>query len=239
MKFLEYTPFDSINLFLEQLDLGDCTIRGNLEAFSCKHTATDRRLSISLEHEILDYLGKSSDSDPSSPVEHLASRSRWAMVPPFIEASNKLGRKTLIYLVLTLGHIYPDYDFSAVRAHLFFQEEELESFKQMVDTYLSDASRQWAATNEGSSLLDSMTKAIDEVIKIKECDIYSYNPDSDADPVLEKGAIWSFNYYFYNRKLKRVVSFRCYCTSKLSGDDFLTGVASDGEEEDALIDMDI
>uniref|UniRef100_A0A804P9X8 Lipoyl-binding domain-containing protein n=1 Tax=Zea mays TaxID=4577 RepID=A0A804P9X8_MAIZE len=68
-----------------------------------------------------------------------------------------------------------------------------------------------SATNEGSSLLDSMTKAIDEVIKIKECDIYSYNPDSDADPVLEKGAIWSFNYYFYNRKLNRVVSFRCYC----------------------------
>lgn len=224
MKFLEYTPFDSINLFLEQLNLGDCTIRGNLEAFSCKHTATDRRLSISLEHEILDYLGKSSDSDPSSPVEHLSSRS---------------SRKTLIYLVLTLGHIYPDYDFSAVRAHLFFQEEKLESFKQIVDTYLSDAARQWAATNEGSSLLDSMTKAIDEVIKLRECDIYSYNPDSDADPVLEKGAIWSFNYFFYNRKLKRVVSFRCYCTSKLSGDDFLTGVASDGEEEDALIDMDI
>lgn len=224
MKFLEYTPFDSLNLFLEQLNLGDCTIRGSLEAFSCKHTATDRRLSISLEHEILDYLGKSSDSDPSSPVEHLSSRS---------------SRKTLIYLVLTLGHMYPDYDFSAVRAHLFFQEEELESFKQMVDTYLSDASRQWAAKNEGSSLLDSMIKAIDEVIKIRDCDIYSYNPDSDGDPVLEKGAIWSVNYFFYNRKLKRVVSFRCYSTSKLSGDDFLTGVASDGEEEDALIDMDI
>jgi len=52
MKFLEYTPFDSINLFLDQLNLGDCTIRGNLEAFSCKNTATDRRLSISLEHEV-------------------------------------------------------------------------------------------------------------------------------------------------------------------------------------------
>ncbi|TVU30169.1 hypothetical protein EJB05_21778 [Eragrostis curvula] len=200
MKFLEYTPFDSINLFLEQLNLGDCTIRGNLEAFSCKHTGTDRRLSISLEHEILDYLGKSSDSDPSSPVEHLSSRS---------------SRKTLIYLVLTLGHMYPDYDFSAVQAHLFFREEEWESFKLMIDTYLSDASRQWATTNDGTSLLDSMTKAIDEVIKIRECDIYSYNPDSDGDPVLEKGAI------------------------KLSGDDFLIGAPSDGEEEDALIDMDI
>jgi hypothetical protein len=50
---------------------------------------------------------------------------------------------------------------------------------------------------------------------------------------------WSFYYFFYNRKLKRVVSFRCYCTSKLSADDFLIGAASDGEEEDALIDMDI
>uniref|UniRef100_A0A453DVE0 Uncharacterized protein n=1 Tax=Aegilops tauschii subsp. strangulata TaxID=200361 RepID=A0A453DVE0_AEGTS len=51
---------------------------------------------------------------------------------------------------------------SAVRAHLFFKEEDMESFKQMVDNYLSEASRLWAARNEGSSLLDSMTKAIDE-----------------------------------------------------------------------------
>uniref|UniRef100_A0A0D9ZS05 Repressor of RNA polymerase III transcription n=1 Tax=Oryza glumipatula TaxID=40148 RepID=A0A0D9ZS05_9ORYZ len=224
MKFLEYTPFDSINLFLDNLDLGDCTIRGNLEAFSCKHTGNDRRLSISLEHEILDCLSKSSDSDHSSPVEHLSCRS---------------SRKTLIYLVLTLSHMYPDYDFSAVRAHLFFKEEEWESFKEMTDTYLSEASKQWAATNEGTSLLDSMTNVIDEVIKIGESDIYSYNPDQDGDPFLEKGVIWSINFFFYNRKLKRVVSFRCSCISKISGDDFLTSAPSDGEEEDALIDMDI
>jgi hypothetical protein len=29
-----------------------------------------------------------------------------------------------------------------------------------------------------------------QVIKIRECDIYSYNPDTDADPVLEKGAMY-------------------------------------------------
>ncbi|KQK02613.1 repressor of RNA polymerase III transcription MAF1 homolog isoform X1 [Brachypodium distachyon] len=224
MKLLEYTPFDSLNVFLDELNLGDCTIRGTLEAFSCKHAGNDRRLSISLEHEILDYLGKSSDSDPPSPVEHLSCRS---------------SRKMLIYLVLTLGHMYPDYDFSAVRAHLFFREEDWESFKQMLDTYLSETSTLWAANTDGCSLLDSMTKVIDEVIKIRECDIYSYNPDSDGDPFLEKGAIWSFNFFFYNRKLKRVVSFRCCCTSKLAGDDFLAGAISDGEEEDALIDMDI
>jgi len=29
-----------------------------------------------------------------------------------------------------------------------------------------------------------------QVIKIRECDIYSYNPDSDGDPVQEKGAMY-------------------------------------------------
>nr|XP_010938092.1 repressor of RNA polymerase III transcription maf1 isoform X3 [Elaeis guineensis] len=120
MKFLEYTPLDSINLFLDHLNLGESTIKGNLEAFSCKHTGTDRKLSLSLEHEILDYLGQSSDSDPSSPVEYLSSRS---------------SRRTLIYLVLTLSHMYPDYDFRCTG------EEEWETFKQIYDTYLFEAAR--------------------------------------------------------------------------------------------------
>ncbi|OAY65344.1 Repressor of RNA polymerase III transcription MAF [Ananas comosus] len=225
MKFLEYTPLDSINQFLNHLNLGECTIKGNLEAFSCKHTGTDRKLSISLEHEILDYLSQSSDSDPPSPVDYLSSRS---------------SRKTLIYLVLTLSHMYPDYDFSsAVRAHLFFKEEEWDSFKQIIDTYLFEAAKEWDTSTVGSTLLESMTKAIDEVIKIKECEIYSYNPDFDGDPFSEKGAIWSFNFFFYNRKLKRVVSFRCCCVSNLAGDSFLSDEAFSDEEEDLLIDMDM
>lgn len=68
--------------------------------------------------------------------------------------------------------------------------------------------------NEGSSLLDSTAKAIDEVtvfpfgivseivsadhiwylmviqvVKLAECEIYSYNPDAEDDPLLEKGAM--------------------------------------------------
>ncbi|GKV42942.1 hypothetical protein SLEP1_g50292 [Rubroshorea leprosula] len=96
MKFLEYTPLDRLNDFLSNLNLGERQIKGTLEAYSCKHTGTDKRLSLSLENEILDYLGKSSDTDSSSPADFLLSRS---------------SRKTLIYLVLTLYHMYPDYDF--------------------------------------------------------------------------------------------------------------------------------
>ncbi|XP_031402940.1 repressor of RNA polymerase III transcription MAF1 homolog isoform X2 [Punica granatum] len=174
MKFLEYTPLERINDFLDHLNLGERTIKGCLEAYSCKHTGTDKRLSFSLEHEILDYLGKSSDSDSPSRADSLLSRS---------------SRKTLIYLVLALYHMYPDYDFSAVKAHQFFTEETWGSFKQIFDTYMFEASKAWIEVNGDGSLLQTLYEALDEVVKLPECEIYSYNPNSDADPFAETGAI--------------------------------------------------
>ncbi|KAK8631187.1 hypothetical protein V6N13_079946 [Hibiscus sabdariffa] len=247
MKFLEYTPLDRINDFLNDLNLGERSIKGSLEAYSCKHTGTDKRLSLSLENEILDYLGKSSDTDSSSPVEFLLSRS---------------SRKTLIYLVLTLYHMYPDYDFSAVKAHQFFTEESWDTFKQIFDTYMLEASKvqvgqnpapfpspvmtlganavhEWVETYGGSSLLETIYKALDEVVKLSECEIYSYNPDSDVDPFLEKGAIWSFGFFFYNRKQKRVVSFSFCCLSNLVADGFVADNLCNEEDGEIFDNMDI
>ncbi|KAG6485117.1 hypothetical protein ZIOFF_053646 [Zingiber officinale] len=318
MKFLEYTPLDSINLFLNHLNLGESTIKGHLEAFSCKQTGTDRKLSFSLEQEILDYLEQSSDNDSPSSVEYLTSRS---------------SRKTLIYLVLTLSHIYPDYDFSLPHVeatwqpaeNLFFPElgvlssvqceliciserktgivsgkylttislKRLEYVPLLVSAFddtkvmviavllnivaaeflmylnntggdngggcegnkvvyggfvmlapavgkgASVVSPEWATENAGSSLFDSMTNVIDEVVKLNECEIYSYNPDFDGNPFLEKGSIWSFNLFFYNRKLKCIVSFRCCCVSNLIAEDFGVNEMIEDEEEDFLIGMDM
>lgn len=44
-----------------------------------------------------------------------------------------------------------------------------------------------------------------------DCDVYSYRKDgsSDVDPFSERSAIWSFTYFFYNRRLKRIVFFSC------------------------------
>ncbi|GKU90223.1 hypothetical protein SLEP1_g4241 [Rubroshorea leprosula] len=224
MKFLEYTPLDRINDFLSNLNLGERQIKGTLEAYSCKHTGTDKRLSLSLENEILDYLGKSSDTDSSSPADFLLSRS---------------SRKTVIYLVLTLYHMYPDYDFSAVKAHQFFTEESWDTFKQIFDTYMIEASKEWVETYGDSSLLETVYKALDEVVKLSDCEIYSYNPDSDADPFLEKGAIWSFIFFFYNRKQKRVVSFHFCCLSNLVVDGFPMDSLCYEEDGEIFDDMDM
>ncbi|KAL7171043.1 hypothetical protein ACSBR2_035830 [Camellia fascicularis] len=185
--------------------------------------------------QILDYLGKSSDTDSSSPVEYLCSC--------------RSSRKALIYLILTLYHMYPDYDFSAVKAHQFFMEESWDSFKQIFDAYMFEASKKsdgasydsydFVEANEGSPLLDTLYRALDEVVKLAECEIYSYNPDSDSDPFLEKGAIWSFTFFFYNRKLKRVVSFRFSCLSNLVAEGFLTDGVSYKEDGEIFDDMDV
>lgn len=224
MKYLEYTPLDRINDFLSHVNLGERTIKGCLEAYSCKHTGTDKKLSLSLENEIFDYLGKSLDTDSSSPVEYLSCRS---------------SRKTLIYLLLTLYHMYPDYDFSAVKAHQFFTEESWDSFKQIFDIYMFEASKEWHDTNEGSPLLENLYKALDEVVKVAECDIYTYNPEADADPFLERGAIWSYHFFFYNRRLKRVVSFRFSCVSNLVGEGLLLDDSSFDEDGEIFDGMDM
>ncbi|KAF6169056.1 hypothetical protein GIB67_038553 [Kingdonia uniflora] len=103
MKFLEYSPLDKINEFLSDLSLGESSIHATLEAYSCKHSGTDRKLSLSFEHQILDCLGKSS--------------------PPDFFLSSRASRKTLIYLLLTLTHMYPDYDFRYF--YYYYWEEDL------------------------------------------------------------------------------------------------------------------
>lgn len=44
----------------------------------------------------------------------------------------------------------------------------------------------------------------------------SYRPDGTSDPFSETGIIWSFNFFFYNRKLRRILFFTCRATCKSS-----------------------
>ena len=50
-----------------------------------------------------------------------------------------------------------------------------------------------------------MWRVINHEMSLAECSIYSYHPDEDPYDG-EDGAIWSFNYFFFNKNRKRV----CY-----------------------------
>lgn len=64
-------------------------------------------------------------------------------------------------------------------------------------------------TFSDTQLQNALWTTIDDEIQLTDCDIYSYNPDLNSDPFGEPGSLWSFNYFFYNKKLKRIVFFNC------------------------------
>lgn len=113
-----------LNSFLDNVNVGDIIVKGELEAYSCKLAGLDKKLSRSLEEEV---------AAASSPAELSMSP-----VGPLQEMNS---RKTLVYLILTLNHIYPDYDFSLLRAHHFSKEEGTSIIEEMVDGHLLEASK--------------------------------------------------------------------------------------------------
>merc|ERR1740137_213199 len=125
---------------------------------------------------------------------------------------DKINRKTLFYLVSTLNaSFYPDYDFSNSSSQEFSREPSLEWVVRTVERQLLAVAR-----TEFSQMSAAMWKALDEHINLRECEIYSYNPDQTSDPYSEDGCLWSYNYFFYNSSLKRTVFFTCRAVSNYS-----------------------
>jgi len=73
------------------------------------------------------------------------------------------------------------------------------------------------AMDHYSKVRHDLWHTLNEEIRLQDCDIYSYTPDLANDPFVEDGCLWSFNYFFYNRKMKRVVLFTCQAQSPFSG----------------------
>ncbi|CAH2286309.1 repressor of RNA polymerase III transcription MAF1 homolog isoform X2 [Pelobates cultripes] len=203
MKLLENSRFEAVNSQL-CVETGDAHIIGRIESYSCKMAGDDKHMFKQFCQEgqphVLEALsppqtggvspgrlGKSHGGDEDGPL------------------SDKCSRKTLFYLIATLNESFrPDYDFSTARSHEFSREPSLNWVANAVNSSLVSA-----LGEHFTSLKSSLWDAVDEEINLLECDIYSYNPDLDSDPFGEDGSLWSFNYFFYNKKLKRIVFFTC------------------------------
>jgi len=136
-----------------------------------------------------------------------------------------INRKTLFYLIATLNSAFPDYDFMDVKSDEFSKEPSLQYVMTAIDTNLSATARDYY-----TQLRQQLWAAVDDEIQLPECDIYSYNPDLGSDPYGEDGCLWSFNYFFYNKRLKRIVFFTCRAINPIYPID--SGFGSDIDMED-------
>uniref|UniRef100_T1GUE3 Repressor of RNA polymerase III transcription MAF1 homolog n=1 Tax=Megaselia scalaris TaxID=36166 RepID=T1GUE3_MEGSC len=201
MKLLESSRFEALNNALS-FQTGDSTVFGRIESYSCKMVAADKALYKRFTAEI-----------PSMNLQALSPPQTLIDLSPNFNRNNSSGdegimcdtisRKTLFYLIATLNSAFePDYDFSDAKSSEFSKEPSLQWVINSINSNLSAL-----AGDQYNVLRTPLWAAVDDEINLNECDIYSYNPDLSSDPFGEPGCLWSFNYFFYNKKLKRIVFF--------------------------------
>jgi len=180
MKFLPVQSLDAASSFITR-DEGGTVIVGRIEAYSCKRVAAENKLCSSLESKLL---LKSSGGHSVSPFGPLIQKS---------------SRATLIDLICALNLAFPDYDFSNLIYGDYFvtQEYALEDIDRILSTNISNYDQ----------IKNFIWDAVNAEILIDDCDIYSFNPEPDNDPFDEEGHLWNFNYFFYNRNLKKMLLF--------------------------------
>lgn len=204
MKLLESTTFEAINNAL-QIQNGDSKIVGRIESYSCKMAGTDKALYKRFNPEGVN----PNDLQALSPPQTSYSQySRSMSGDEDGTLCDTISRKTLFYLIATLNSSFPDYDFMDVKSHEFSKEPSLKWVTNAIDSQLTAT-----VGDTYKALLPAFWAAIDDEISLENCAIYSYNSDLCSDPFGEDGCLWSFNYFFYNKKLKRIVFFTCRASS--------------------------
>ena len=118
-----------------------------------------------------------------------------------------VSRRTLFNILALLNQSYPDYDFSQTKS-ASFRKVAYQDCVASVDDKLV------ATVHNYGHFREHLWRSIDDSIKIGECKIYSYIPHYSGDPFTEDGCIWSFNFLFFNKVLKRFLFFACRALSK-------------------------
>jgi len=177
--------------------------------------------------------------------------------PNFSYSNSALGdfqhtctRRLMTDIILTLNISFPDYDFSNVKPSHFEKVKWNNSNIHRTNEKLTDLE-----VREGKSFLSDLWKAIDDVINIAESDVYSYAPPNkfdDDDPLsflmhtldgtdaTNMVPLWTFNFFFINKSLKRILLFTCVQTVRNGmalttvdeRDDYLPLTVGDYREDD-------
>lgn len=237
MKLLDNTNLEWLNsaLFTET---NDCRIVGRIESYSCKMAGEDKRLFKVLSHD-----ASPNELTALAPPQTVISLSPntssgyGRSLSSADEAENPLNyvcsRKTLYYLISTLNASFrPDYDFSDSKSEEFSREPSVTWVKNSINSTLETV-----LGERYGHLKGTLWSTVDEEINLKECNVYSYNPDLDSDPYGDEGCLWSFNFFFYNLKMKRIVFFTCKAQAASADEDSGFGenglaLAEDYMEED-------
>ena len=125
-------------------------------------------------------------------------------------SGDEKARKRIIDLISTLNAMHDDYDFSESLSEQFVQHRSINDIIPIVNKNVAEVME---LRVEG--FLNQLWSEINKAIQVRDCQVYSYLP-ADGDPFCGDGVMWSFNYFFYNNDLNRILCFSCTAQSKWS-----------------------
>ncbi|RYH32207.1 hypothetical protein EON65_01130 [archaeon] len=187
--------------------------------------------SVADAHDILS--GYKLNSADSMPDYKRARSNSWGLQP-----SNDVGRvqrrrtsslgdlsepssqALFMDMITALNEAFPDYD---------FEDSKIQQFK---DISVSDATRLVNSqlvelTLQDSMILQDLWSSIDEVMTLRQCEVFSFTPDDDNDGEF----LWRLNLFFFNKISRKLCYFACEARSMLRR--MSSGAYSDEEEEEA------
>lgn len=228
MKFLENEKLTELTAELSEASLGMSShrvINGRLEAYTMKRAGGDKKFAHALGQK---YVAEIEEIQQGIAAK-VERRKRSASTTSVYEATSKRPRSNLVRsqsfdftldsasskttlgdfselatrrlmtdLILTLNASFPDHDFSNVKPNQF-EKLKIETVRRRIDEHLSEL----ACSKTQKDWLVEMWMAVNDVIDLRECDVYSFDED------IEEGAFWSFHYFFVNKSLRRLVFFTC------------------------------
>jgi molybdenum-dependent DNA-binding transcriptional regulator ModE len=178
------------------------------------------------------FLNDSSSSSSSKEAKRARSRS-FDCTLDSISPKTTLGdfseistRKLMTDLILTLNASFPDYDFSNVKANQF-QKLNMSDVRKSIRQNLSEFASQRSSPN----FLEELWNAVNDVIELKESNVYSFDYEFADDDDSANNSLWSFHYLFVNKSVRRIVFFTC---SERISEDLMLGGQQSHDEVDGL-----
>uniref|UniRef100_A0A0N5C8I8 Repressor of RNA polymerase III transcription MAF1 n=1 Tax=Strongyloides papillosus TaxID=174720 RepID=A0A0N5C8I8_STREA len=215
MKFIENADLDLVAATIRENAI-DCKFDVRIESYSCKMVNVDKKewkkmkdfnkeLQPLSPPELISNEGRFGTSPSHGRFRHLSQSSISGGDSDFDEPHlvNAISRKVLFDLTTVLNHSYGDYDFSELPSESFTYFSDFNQVVRDVDSKFS------SSLSNHVYLKDLYWSAIDNEIQIKGCSIFSLIPSYEKDPFTENGCIWSFNYFFRNKTMKRILFFSC------------------------------
>eukprot|EP00605_Chrysophyceae_sp_TOSAG23-4_P001734 GSChrysophyteH1.ASY1.ANO1.1921.1 assembled CDS len=200
MKYLEVPSLDEVSMALTDRELGIVTVNGAIHLYSFPSRKGKHNVKVENENFAV---------NPNDQMRRRPGKSRSMSLGDW--SNQNSAHRILLELTSTLNESFPDYDFSQAKTSSFVVFT-VDTVIRTVNNYFSDLQNE-----EDPKFLENLWAALDTEVKLSRCEVYSYVPDMDGDPFSEE-SIWSFNYFFIDRELRKIAYFTCVACTTLHKD---------------------